>query len=120
MSNPTSDLEHAALALYYYAAELIKEGKSDEEVITTLMNRGLNRQTAETILKRLNASRDNVARRSGYRNALVGGSLSVLALLALFGIGMAPAVGLSQILLILVLAVGVILFGRGLMQIFGI
>lgn len=120
MSENRTDLENAALALYYYAAELIKEGKSEKEVISTLIDRGVTRETAETMLERLNVSRANVARRSGYRNALFGGALVILTVLPLFGIFVEQPVGFSQILTILLLAVGVVMLGRGLMQIFGI
>ena len=120
MSDNRSDLENAALALYYYAAELVKEGKSSEEVVNILVQRGLTRESAETIMQRLNVSRDNIARRSGYRSIVFGAIIIVLMLLPLFGIFVPKATGVSVMALIIVMAAGIVIVGRGLMQVFGL
>lgn len=120
MSENRSDLENAALALYYYAAELVKEGKTSKEVIDILVQRGITRESAETIMQRLNVSRDNVARRSGYRSIAFGLIMVVLMLMPLFGIFLPEATGVSVIALIIVMAVGIVIAGRGLMQVFGL
>ncbi|GAB5493281.1 MAG: hypothetical protein Phog2KO_34960 [Phototrophicaceae bacterium] len=120
MSDNRSDLENAALALYYYAAELVKEGKTSDEVVAILVERGVSQESAETIMTRLNISRDNVARRSGYRSIGFGMFIIILMLLPLFGIFLPTATGASVIILILVMAVGFVIVGRGVMQVLGL
>lgn len=120
MSDNRSDLENAALALYYYAAELVKEGKSSKEVVDILIQRGITRESAETIMQRLNVSRDNIARRSGYRSIVFGVIIIGMMLLPLLGIFLPQATGISIIILIVVMAVGVVIAGRGIMQVMGL
>jgi hypothetical protein len=117
--NP-SPMEAAALALYYHAAQLIKEGKSREEVVDDLVSKGVQRATAENMLDKLNQSRANVARQRGYRNILFAIGLILVALLPLLGIMMPKLVGVTLIIPLLMLAYGIFLLGRGLMQIIGL
>lgn len=115
-----SPLEEAALAFYYHAATMIKEGKSRKDILKDLTSKGVGRETAENMLDKLEKSRANVARRSGYRNAFVGIVIIVMMLLPLFGIGIAKVAGVSFSLAIILLACGVLVLGRGIMQITGL
>lgn len=114
-----ADLKNAALALYYYAAERIKEGNSREAVIDDLMKKGVGRDTAESMLDKLNTSRDNVTRRYGYRNALFGSAVMLLFGLPLLGIAVPQVTGIMQLIVILLVAVGMFFLVRGIMQMAG-
>lgn len=115
-----SPLEEAALAFYYHAATMIKEGKSRKEIIKDLTSKGVRRSTAENMLDKLDISRANVARRSGYRNAFIGSVVTILMLLALLGIGFVQATGTSFVMAIIFLGCGIFILGRGIMQITGL
>lgn len=119
MSEERSDMETAALALYYYAAELMKEGKTREQIIFTLVERGVSRDAAETILQRLDASVENVQRRRGYRELVFGLVISIFALMPLFGIFVERVQGISLFVTLIVLTAGLVIIGRGLMQVLG-
>jgi hypothetical protein len=116
---PSDPMEKAALALYYYAAELIKQGMPREDIVNALIAKGINRETAERMLAKLDVSRANVARRAGYRNLFLGGIAVLLSILPLFGIAGPPAEGFSFWVAIAVLAIGLIQAGRGILQIMG-
>ena len=117
--DPTS-MESAALALYYHAARMIKEGKSRDEIIRELTRQGISEEAAKTMLIKLDQSRANVARRSGYRNIAAGTILLVMGGAPVFGIGIAQATDNAFVFVIFVLTIGLIFFGRGFMQIVGL
>lgn len=114
-----SPMEEAALALYYHAAEMIKAGKNRQEIEQHLIeNKGLKPETARLMLDKLDVSRANVARRSGYRN-LIMGILLILAVLIMFFTGTQES--LPSLVLELVLALfGARLILRGGLQITGL
>jgi hypothetical protein len=116
---PTDPMEKAALALYYHAAELIKQGMAREDIIKALMAKGINRETAEKMLAKLDVSRANVTRRAGYRNFGLGGFVVMLSILPLFGLTGVQAEGWQFWAAIILLGVGLIQAGRGIMQILG-
>ncbi|MGJ3239303.1 MAG: hypothetical protein ACFE0Q_11400 [Anaerolineae bacterium] len=118
MTKQRDDGENLAMAFYVYAAQLIKEGKSRQQVIDTLMERGISHENAETIVTRLNQSRDNVTRRSGYRHLAFGSAIILLSLLPLFGVFVEPVTGFSAIVAIIVLASGVLIAWRGVMRVY--
>ena len=118
MSDNRNDLENMAMALYVYAAELIKEGKSHKEIIDILIQRGISRDAAETIMTRLNQSRDNVTRRSGYITIVFGAIVIMMSLFPLFGVVLERVEGFSIIIAFLVMAVGIVIIGRGLAKVF--
>lgn len=113
-------MEKAALALYYHAAELIKSGKPREEIIKDLMAKGINRESAEKMLAKLDVSRANVARKAGFRNLGLGAFVILLCMLPLFGLTGPRAEGLQFWAAIIVLGVGLLQAGRGIMQIMDI
>ncbi len=115
MSKPErTPLETAALAVYYHAAQLLQDGESHAEIEAKLVQQGISKQQAQTILRRLEQSRRSVARRRGWRNIFTGGVLVGLLLLPLFGIGV-PAVSGGQLLFaLLLLLCGLYILGRGL------
>lgn len=115
-----SSLEEAALAFYYHAAKMIKEGKSRKDIIKDLTSKGVSQKTAENMLDKLDQSRVNVAKRSGYRNAFVGVVIIIMMILPLFGIGIAKVVGTSFTIAIILLGCGIFALGRGIMQITGL
>lgn len=119
-NNPQADLKNAALALYYYAAERIKEGKSRAAVIDDLIAKGVSRETAETMLDKLDESRANVARQSGYRNTAFGIAIVGMLALPLFGVFVPQVTGILQIVVLLLMAIGVYFLIRGIMQILGL
>lgn len=109
-------MESAALAVYFHAAEMIKAGRSRDEIIQQLMKQGLSYDTAVTVLDKLAQSQVNVARRSGKRNILTGGTIVVFTVLAMLGIGVEQITGLALIPVILILIGGLFVLGRGLLQ----
>jgi hypothetical protein len=113
-------MEEAALALYYHAAQLIKQGKPREDIVTELMSKGINRETAEKMLAKLDVSRANVARKSGIRNLFIGLIVIVLCVIPLFGLLGNQAEGWQFWALIVVLGIGIIQAGRGILQITGL
>jgi hypothetical protein len=112
-------MEQAAMALYIHAARLIKEGKSRKEIKKQLKSQGISDEIADTVLRRISESQANVARRAGYRNLLLGGLITVLAVLLLSGTLTDPATGAGVIVVVLLMAAGILAIGRGLMQIQG-
>jgi len=115
-----SPLENAALALYYHVAQMIKAGKSREDIITELVRQGVNRETAESMLDRLDKSRAKVARQNGYRNAFIGIVVTTMGLLPIAGILVPRAEGGTLFAAVIILGCGVFALGRGLMQITGL
>lgn len=115
-----STMENAALALYYHAAQMIKEGKSDEEVLQDLVSKGVNPETAANMLKKLNESRSNVAQRRGYRNVFSGAVLIILMIFPVFGIGMQQVYDVTLGIALLIMGCGIFVLGRGIMQITGL
>ena len=113
-------MENAALALYYHAAQMIKAGKAREEIITDLIGKGINRETAENMLDKLNQSRGNVARQSGYRNAALGAAVSILAALPILGILVPQVTGTAFGVAVLLLGIGLVILVRGVLQIVGV
>jgi uncharacterized membrane protein len=115
-----SPMEEVALAFYYHAAVMIKEGKSRKEIIKDLTSKGVSDETAENMLNKIDQSRANVARQHGYRNAFIGAGVLIFMLIPLFGIGIAKVTGASFVLAIIFFACGVFILGRGIMQITGL
>ncbi|MEO1286489.1 MAG: hypothetical protein AAFV93_01870 [Chloroflexota bacterium] len=111
-----TNLEQMAMALYVYAAELVKEGKSRQQIIDNLMERGVSRQSAETIMTRLNESRNNVTRRSAIYHLVFGIALIVLSTLPLLGIIVPQADTIGTGLAIIIMAIGVVITGRGTLK----
>lgn len=118
MSDNHDDLEKMAMALYIYAAELIKEGKSQQEIIDILIQRGVSRESAETIMSRLDESRDNVTRRSGYLSIVFGAIIVMISLFPLFGVIVDKVEGFSVIIAFLLMFAGIVIAGRGLLKVF--
>lgn len=111
-------MEDVALALYYHVARRIKEGKSHELIVEELVEQGISAETAQNMLRKLDQSRSNVAQRNGYRNAGVGVVLIPLMIFLIGGFGIIePVAGLRLGLVVIMLAGGVFLLGRGLLQI---
>ena len=114
-------MENAALALYYHAAQMIKEGKTREQIERHLIHdKGVSPKTAKIMLDKLNESRVNVARQLGWRNAATGVFVIAAALIILFGVFSGErATGLLLGICILLLLGGGFLGVRGGMQIAG-
>ncbi len=84
--NPNTDpMQDLALALYYRVAELVKAGKTREQIIAQMGLQGVRKETVEMMLDRLAASRRNVEKRRGRLSIAVGGLITLLALGLLFG-----------------------------------
>ncbi len=116
--NDDTKLEKVAMALYVYAAQLVKEGKTHDQIIDILVQRGINPESAETIMTRLNQSRDNVTRRSGYINLVFGAIVIVLSLFPLFGVIVPQSDPIGIVIAILMMAVGIVIAGRGALKVF--
>lgn len=95
--NARSPMEKAALALYVYAARLIKEGKSYAEVEQELTRLGVQAETAQRMLQRIDSSRGNVTRRMGWRNVGVGALVGIAGFSLVVGAFGAPAYGLGAL-----------------------
>jgi uncharacterized membrane protein len=113
-------METAALAVYYHAAQMIKAGKSREEIITDLIEKGISRETANNMLDKLDESRANVARNRGYRNLFLGVVLIVLMILPIFGLIVPQVTGTALGVAVLILGCGFFAAVRGIMQIIGL
>lgn len=111
-----SPMENAALAVYYHAAQLIKEGRSRDEIVRQLMKQGLSYDTAMTVLDKLATSQVNVARRSGKRNILLGGAIIFFSIVLLLGIGVQQVAGIVLIPVLIILLAGLYVLGRGILQ----
>lgn len=118
MSDPKNPLEDVALALYYRAAELLKAGLREEEVITELVKQGIKRETAQKMMLRLAESQRRVEVRHGRRNVFVGGVLTFFALGLTFGwFGFSPANGIAIFPTLAGLGVGCYWLARGVLQV---
>ncbi len=116
-------MQQAAIALYYHAAQMIKAGKSREEIERHLIHdKGIKPQTARNMLDKLNESRANVARRAGYRNIIMAVLVLMLGITILTGIGGdgSGATGIRQFVAMLIIVAGGMFGVRALMQIFGL
>lgn len=112
-----SPMESAVLGLYVHAAQRIKEGATYDEIEEELMQMGMKRETAQTLLQRLDESRDNVTRRKGYRNAFIGAVTTAAALSLAFGV-FGPITNVAvQVMTFVILLCGVYALVRGVMQI---
>ncbi|GEM_PF-2890557 len=111
-----SPLEATALALYYQAAVLIKEGKTDEDVIAELGKLGIPPETAQMMLDRINVSRRNVEKVSGRRNLGAGIVTVLITCSLLFGWFGVQITGIGGVLVLLLLCGGLYLVWRGLLQ----
>lgn len=112
-----SPMEDAVLGLYVHAAQRIKDGATYAEIEQELIEMGLKPETAKTLLARLDESRENVTRRNGYRNAFIGGVVTVIALSLSFGVFGAVNDVAVQVMLFVILLCGVYALVRGTMQI---
>lgn len=116
-----SPMEQAALALYFHAAQMIKEGKTREQIERHLIHdKGVSPKTAKIMLDKLNDSRANVARKLGWRNAVTGAFVVAASLLIIFGVLSGErATGVSLAVCIVLLMIGGWFVLRGTMQITG-
>jgi len=123
MSTPTQEqqerLEKTALALYYHAAQMHKDGKSDEDIISDLSRKGVQEATARKMLERLGKSRQNVARKQGQRLMLIGAGNLLLGLGLLLGL-FGPLANTAVLALAwITVGLGFAIFARGMVQVSG-
>jgi hypothetical protein len=115
MLEDKQSLEKAALALYYYAAQQLKAGKSDGDIHQDLMSKGVSAERATQMLARLRQSSQRMARQAGYRHMGVGAINLVLGFsLLLGGIG-----GIVSILAWTAMGIGFAFFARGMLKVIG-
>lgn len=81
--NTRTPLEEAALGVYMHVAQRIKEGYTEEAIKSELIEQGIKPATADRMLVKLNASRDNVTRRYGNRNRMIGWASIVVGLVVM-------------------------------------
>jgi hypothetical protein len=86
-------LKDAALALYYHVAQLIKSGKTHQEIEALLVAQGVKPETAQMMLAKLDASRLNVTRRMGRRNMFIGGAIAFLGGVLIVGTAQSGGAG---------------------------
>lgn len=122
MSTPPNDpMQDLALALYYRVAELMKNGKTRDQIITELGLQGVNRETVEMMLGRLKQSQRNVEKRRGRLNVVVGLVLIGIAGGMIFGwFGIPLANSLAVIPAYVALAIGGYWLVRGVFQVMGL
>lgn len=108
MTQPPSDpYQDLALAVYYHVAELLKSGRSHEQIITELGLQGVKRETVETMIQRLGVSQLAYDRRRATSNLLVGLALTLLALGLIFGwFGLPYVTGVALFPALVALGVG--------------
>lgn len=117
LQDPYQDL---ALALYYHMAELVKAGKTREQIVYEMGLKGVKRDTVEKMLARLEASQRSVQRQQGWRHIALGGVVTFIALGLTFGLfGFAPANAIAIFPTLIALAIGGYWLVRGLLEIAG-
>lgn len=114
--NPQQAMEQLALALYYRAAEMMKEGKSGEEIVQWLIEKGVRPATAERMLARLQVSRRNVTHRAGRYNVVAGVLICALGLAIAGDVILVPTSTLLRIVSLLAVIPGVYIILRGTLQ----
>jgi hypothetical protein len=117
--NPNTDpMQDLALALYYRVAELVKAGKTREQIIAQMGLQGVRKETVEMMLDRLAASRRNMEKRRGRLSIAVGGLITLLALGLLFGwFGLPVANDLAFLPAMIALGVGGYWLVRGMLDV---
>lgn len=119
-SEPRDPYQDLALALYYRVAELVKAGKTREQIIYEMGRQGVKRDTVEKMLARLAESQRSVQRQQGWRHIVLGGVVTFVALGLTFGIfGFAPANALAIFPTLVALAIGGYWLVRGLFEVAG-
>lgn len=120
MTDPKDPMQELALALYYRVAELLKAGKTREQIIYEMGIQGVRRETVERMLERLGQSQRNVQRRQGGVHVAIGAVITVLALGLTFGwFGLPYANGLAIFPALLALGIGGYWLVRGLFEVAG-
>jgi len=115
--DPYQDL---ALALYYRVAELVKDGKTRDQIIYEMGLKGVRRDTVERMLERLAQSQRSVQRQRGWRHLVLGGVITTAALGLTFGLfGFAPANALAIFPTLVGLGVGGYWVVRGIFEVAG-
>jgi|GEM_PF-3332551 len=103
--------EQAAEALYLYAAEMMRQGRTDQEVRNSLMKMGLSRENAAFIVNRLDKVRTLSRRRSTGRRAimyaLIGGVIGIAGVILTIGLYQ----GAVSMGIIYVIAWGLVILG---------
>jgi hypothetical protein len=110
-------LEKMALALYVHAARMIKEGKSRDEIAQELQRKGVKPETAQHMLQRLDTARDDVTRRLGWRNVLIGAVVCIAGFGLIVGAFGGVADGLGAVFAWGAFLLGVYWVGRGTLQV---
>lgn len=113
-------MQQLALALYYRVAELLKAGKTREQIIYEMGVQGVKRETVERMLDRLHQSQRNVQRRTGRTHVFIGAIISLLALGLTFGwFGLPYANGFAIFPTLIALGIGGYWLVRGLFEVAG-
>lgn len=68
------------MAVYRFAAECLKVGMSNERVVDELTKRGLSRDTARTVVQKLNEVRRRAKREAAYANMGKGGVICLIGI----------------------------------------
>jgi hypothetical protein len=108
------------LALYYRVAELVKDGKTRDQIIYEMGLKGVRRDTVERMLERLAQSQRSVQRQQGWRHLALGGAITLMALGLTFGLfGFAPANALAIFPTLVGLGIGGYWIVRGVFEVVG-
>lgn len=119
-ADPRDPYHDLALALYYHVAELVKAGKTRDQIIYEMGLQGVKRDTVEKMLARLADSQRSVQRQQGWRHVALGGVVMLAALGLTFGIfGFVPANALAIFPTLVGLGVGVYWLARGVFEVVG-
>ncbi len=83
-ANPSPELA-AARQIYFFAADLMKKGHADADVIASLMKaHKLDRKNATLVVEHLHTARKDAKRKKAVRDILMGLGLFVIGLLITF------------------------------------
>ncbi len=119
-ADPRDPYHDLALALYYRVAELVKAGKTRDQIIYEMGLQGVKRDTVEKMLARLADSQRSVQRQQGWRHVVLGGAVTLAALGLTFGIfGFAPANALAIFPTLVGLGIGGYWLVRGVFEVAG-
>lgn len=106
MSQQQLSQEEAVRAIYTYAAQLMRQGKSNRKIEELLMKQGLSQEVASTVVANLDRERGRQRRDRAGRDMAIGGVICVIGLAVTFCTFQAASGGGRY-----VVAYGAIIFG---------
>ncbi|MCB9452279.1 MAG: hypothetical protein H6672_12630 [Anaerolineaceae bacterium] len=77
---PQPSTEQVVQAIYQFAAGMMKQGTSEYRIEQALIEKGLTKEAARTVVGNLSRLRRETVRKAAQRNMMVGGAICVIGL----------------------------------------